>query len=252
MERVNGVDVYIGDGQINWYNVANDNIKFAMIKATQGYSINNPKSGKFTDRMFVNNINMATANNIVCGTYHYLMAKTVKEAEEEAKYFVEVISPYKSKIQLYACVDIENDKAKTYSKSEKALNTDILIAFCEIVNKAGFKAGIYTNPNFIKNYLEFDRLSSYTIWLAYWTDEQTMNNFVNSFKNKDQFKIWQYGSTTVDGINDKTDGDKLLFDISELYKYKVITDNITLDKAKLIESIAKSENIKCSIYKEMN
>ena len=202
-----GIDVYTGDGIIDWKKVSTSDVGFAMIKATQGYLVANPKSGMFTDSKFEYNITNATDNGIKCGVYHYIMAKTVENAKAEAKYFVSKILPFKDRITLFAAVDMENDKAKKYARDEKKLNTNILLAFCEIVEKAGFKSAIYINPNFIKYYLEFDRLAGKNIWLARWCDDRTVRSYIESFKDPSQFKIWQYGKASVPGIKKETDGD---------------------------------------------
>lgn len=208
-----GIDVYVGDGSIDWEKVSASGVSFAMIKATQGYLVNDPKSGMITDSKFVYNITNACENGLYCGAYHYLMAKTVNDAKKEAEYFIGRIAPYKDKIKLFAGVDMENDKAKKYSSKEKKLNTDIIVAFCDAVENAGFRSIIYINPSFIKNYLEFDRLKSRNIWLAYWTDEDTFMKYINGFDDPSQFRLWQYGDSEVDGIKGKTDGDIALFDI---------------------------------------
>ena len=205
-----GIDVYTLDGVIDWEKVAADKVGFAMVKATQGYLVSNPKSGMITDSKFKKNIEGASEHGLQVGAYHYLMAKTVDDAKKEAAYFIKAIMPYKDRIDLYAAVDIENDKAKRYSTSEKKLNTDILLAFCAEVEKAGFASMIYINPNFIKNYLEFDRLADKNIWLAYYTDERTARGYIEKFKDPDAFKIWQYGKATVKGIAKDVDGDILL------------------------------------------
>lgn len=249
MGIIKGVDVYVGDGNIEWEKVKKDGIKFAMIKASQGYLVSNPKSGMITDSSFSYNITNADKNGIVCGAYHYLMAKTIKEAKEEAEYFVSVISRYRSNIKLYAGVDMENDKAKSYNKTEKKLNTDILIAFCEVVKSNGYNPIIYINPNFIKNYLEFDRLSEYNIWLAFWTTRDKMLEYINSFSDTSQFKIWQSGSTTVNGIKGSTDGDELLHDLTE-EKYKlIIGDFYDYDNAVTIKNEIVKQGYYCTIIK---
>jgi len=215
-----GIDVYVNDGVIDWKKVKEDDVYFAMIKATQGYLVSNPKSGFVTDSKFKTNIENASANGIKCGAYHYLMAKTVEDAKKEAAYFISVIKPYKDKINLFAGVDMENDKAKKYSKDEKKLNTDILIAFCAEIEKAGFDSIIYINPNFIKNYLEFDRLKDKNIWLAYYTDETTAKDFINKQSDPKQFKIWQYGDMNVAGAKKAVDGDYLLYDDTNIQPIK--------------------------------
>lgn len=209
-----GIDVYVGDGRADWKKVRNAGVDFAIIKASQGYPVNKSQLTPFTDRNFEFNIREAHAAGIKCGAYHYLMAKTVEAARSEAEYFIKAISPFRELLDFPACVDIENDRAKAYSQSEKALNTDILIAFCETVEAAGFKSMIYFNPNFIKRYVEFGRLAKYDIWLAYYVSMQKFLAFAATLDNPSQITVWQYGSETVDGILKPTDGNIGYFDYS--------------------------------------
>lgn len=209
---LNGIDVYVGDGKIDWAKVKADGIDFAMIKASQGYPVQGSTLSPFTDRNFVKNIEEASAAGIKCGVYHYLMAKTPESARAEAKYFIETVAPYRELVSFPACVDMENDIAKRYLSKEKALNTQILVTFLETVSTAGFKPMVYINPNFIRYLLDFEQLSRYDVWLAYYTTEKQFLKFVKELKNPSQIKIWQYGQRTVDGISDPTDGNFGFFD----------------------------------------
>lgn len=209
---LNGIDVYVGDGKIDWAQVKADGVDFAMIKASQGYPLRGTPKRPFTDRNFSRNLEEATAAGIKCGVYHYLMAKTPEDAKAEANYFIQTLEPYRNLLSFPACVDMENDLAKRYLSAEKTLNTEILTAFLQELKSAGLKPMIYLNPNFIRYLLDFERLSEYDIWLAYYTTEKNFISFVNELKNPSQIKIWQYGSRSVDGIADLTDGNFGFYD----------------------------------------
>lgn len=78
-----------------------------MIKASQGYT------GKyrtmFTDPMFSSHLTGASSAGIVCGVYHYIMAKTCEEAVREADYVISVIELYKNLISLWVAADFEDN-----------------------------------------------------------------------------------------------------------------------------------------------
>ena len=177
---VNGIDVSYANGYIDWQKVAASGRRFAMIKATQGRAVSS-NSYLFADRLFAQNITAAKAAGMDVGVYHYLTAKTVKEAQVEADHFIETIEPYKDKINLYAAVDVEEDK---YLPKNKALLTEIVNAFCETVRAAGYKPCIYTNPAYLTSRL--NDVSKWPLWLACWNRSDTLP------KGYEHAVIWQH------------------------------------------------------------
>ena len=158
-----GIDVWKGQGDIQWAKVKADGIDFAMIKASQGRERKNPSVRNFPDPKFTENIVGAHRWGIRCGVYHYLTAQTVPEAMEEAELFLSVIEPYRSIIDLYAAVDVEDD---IYLPKDKTLLTQIVYTFCSRVQAAGYDPIIYTNPNYLTYRL--NDVSKYPLWLALW------------------------------------------------------------------------------------
>lgn len=195
-----GIDVSTHQGDINWAQVKADGIDFAMIKATQGRSVTGTYRD-FTDSKFVQNIIGANRWGVRVGVYHYLTAQSVAEAMHEAEYFLSVIDPYKSIIDLYAAVDVEEDK---YLPRDKTLLTQIVYTFCSRVQAAGYHPIIYTNPNYLTYRL--NDVSKYPLWLALWRNK-TIVPTVQQYPN---LRIWQWGGEAVDGINGKVDANFMI------------------------------------------
>ena len=186
-----GIDVWKGQGDINWAKVKAAGIDFAMIKASQGRERKDPSVRNFPDPKFTKNIVGAHRWGIRCGVYHYLTAQTVPEAIEEAELFLSVIEPYRSIIDLYAAVDVEEDK---YLPKDKTLLTQIVYAFCSRVQAAGYDPIIYTNPNYLK--FRINDVSKYPLWLALWRSKTN----VPTVKQYPTMRMWQWGKAAVDGI----------------------------------------------------
>lgn len=201
-----GIDVWKGQGDIQWAKVKADGIDFAMIKASQGRERKNPSVRNFPDPKFSKNIVDAHRWGIRCGVYHYLTAQTVPEAMEEAELFLSVIEPYRSIIDLYAAVDVEEEK---YLPKDKTLLTQIVYAFCSRVQAAGYDPIIYTNPNYLKYRL--NDVSKYPLWLALWRSKTN----VPTVKQYPSMRIWQWGSEAVDGINGKVDANFMIVEKPE-------------------------------------
>ncbi len=193
-----GIDVYTGTGNIDWGKVVAGGYEFAMVKATQGRGEGTLTKHlrKFTDSKFKKNIVSASDAGLALGTYHYMTARSEKEAREEAEYFCKAIAPYRDRILLWAAVDVEStpylgdlDKWTLAKAAREFMNT---------VRANGFKPMLYTNPNYLKYKLptgEFDRDE---IWLAHYGVKKPM-----SVPNT---RIWQYDAGTVPGV--KVDCDR--------------------------------------------
>ena len=197
-----GIDVCTYQGVIDWAKIKNDDVTFAMIKATQGRSETNYAQCDITDVQFRRNIVAAPGCGISVGVYHYLTATTVAEAHKEAKQFIDAISVFKDKITLYAAVDVESK----YLPVNKTLLTNIVKAFYDDVEKAGYKSAVYTNPDFLKNRLNIGEMR---LWLALWRDK---NKTPTSFRN---MVMWQWGAGNVKGVTKTVDCNFGFFDAAD-------------------------------------
>ena len=210
-----GIDVSTYQGNINWSAVKASGIDFAIVKATQGHAVSS-SSYLFTDRQFANNVTGAHDVGLKVGVYHYLTAKTVKEAQREAQHFIDTIAPYKPRIELWAAVDVEEDKY--LPRNKKALSA-IVDAFCAYVEAEGYRPMVYTNPNYLTYRLE--RIPDRDLWLALWRDKERKPT------GYDTMKIWQYGAETVKGINGTVDSNYGYFEVAvENVPSKPITPDV--------------------------
>ena len=210
-----GIDVSTYQGAINWSAVKAAGIDFAIVKATQGHAVNS-NSYLFTDRQFAANVTGAHDVGLKVGVYHYLTAKTVKEAQTEAAHFCDTIAAYKPRIELWAAVDVEEDK---YLPRNKKLLSDIVDAFCAYVAAEGYRPMVYTNPNYLT--WRLDKIPAHDLWLALWRDKtRTPTGY-------DNMQIWQYGAETVGGIKGFVDSNYGYFEVAvEDVPSKPITPDI--------------------------
>lgn len=192
----NGIDVSIFQNSVDWKMVRASGIRFAMIKASQGFS-EKGNSYLFVDRCFRKNITEAAGAGLYCGTYHYLTAKNVWQAKEEARHYLATISPYRALHLLWAAVDVESDK---YLPSDQTGLCAAVDSFCGEISKAGFVPMVYTNPNYIK--YKFRMVPKLDLWLAQWRDVK-----YGIPKGYSRLRIWQYGTSMVSGINGGVDSD---------------------------------------------
>lgn len=150
--QIKGIDVSHHNGNIDWKKVASDGVKFAFIKATEGY--------KFVDSKFKTNVDNANAAGIKTGAYHYAKFSTVAEAIAEAKHFLSVISNVNLTYPLV--LDLEEDKKKV---GKKAL-TDATIAFLDMLKNAKHNVILYSGKSFLETNLDETKLKSIPLWIA--------------------------------------------------------------------------------------
>lgn len=188
-----GVDVSSHQQEIDWELVAANGVEFAMIRVGyRGYT-----EGEIQpDEYFVQNIEGARAAGLDVGVYFFSQALDEQEAIDEANYVLEQIKPYSlSYPVIFDWEDIEAD-ARTDGMDSVQL-TKNAIAFCDTIEQAGYRAGVYFNQRFGYEEFDLESLQDYVFWLAEYNDTPSF-----SF----HFQIWQYcNDGRVDGI--KTDVD---------------------------------------------
>ena len=186
-----GIDVSYAQGAIDWAKVKKAGVQFAMIRASRGKAGTKPMAKDVT---FDYNITEATKNGVKVGVYHYLYASTEAEAREEARFFIETISPYK--ITYPVVLDVEEQYQANLGKAKI---TSIAKVFLDEVKAAGYYAMLYSNKSWLTHYLDMSVLSEYDVWLAQWNEVPTYSG---------DFGMWQYSAKgIVSGIDGYVDLD---------------------------------------------
>ena len=184
-----GIDVSGWQGNIDFAQVKNEGIEIVYMKASEG--------SNFVDPYFNQNYTNAKVNGLKVGFYHYLRARTVEEALEEARFFVATISGKTPDCRL--AMDFESFGNLTISEINQ-----IGLAFMrnvEILSKK--EVVIYSNTNDATTIFEGE-LTNYPLWVAqYEVEEPTANGKWNTWIG------WQYTDLAeISGINGYVDRDK--------------------------------------------
>lgn len=168
---------------IDWNAVKQDGIDFAMVRVSYGKSL---------DESFVDNYNGAKKAGIKVGVYCYNTATTVQAAVEQADF---VVAQLRGKSLDYpVCLDMEGS---TVGALDKTLKTDIVYAFKNVIENAGYDFILYANLDWMRNAFDSSRLHSLEIWLARWRSFDRGPGYDANGK----LRMWQYSdSGTVDGI----------------------------------------------------
>lgn len=187
MANLTGIDVSKHQGKIDWKKVKGAGIQFAMIRAGYG------RYDKQKDEQFETNYAGAKSAGIPVGAYHYSYAKTAEQAKEEAKTFLSWIKGKNFEFPL--AFDIEDNSQAGLGKQ---VISDMIRAFCEEVESAGYYVSVYANKDWLVNRIDDDCKKKYDIWLAEWRDGKPTYTGT--------YGMWQYTSDgSVDGISGRVD-----------------------------------------------
>ncbi len=187
--NLKGIDVSHHNGTIDWGKVKAAGVQFAILRCGFGR-----KSPTQIDTQFERNYRECKRVGIPVGVYHYSYAATVEDAKLEADFMLELISG--KQFEYPVVFDIED---KTQAHLGKNLLTEITAAFCDKVEKAGYYTAIYSNPDWLINRLDREKLSRFDLWLAEWRTAKTYTG---------THGIWQYTDKgAVNGIVGNVDLD---------------------------------------------
>ena len=197
-----GIDVSSHQQQINWSSVAQDGISFAYIRL--GYR-GSSEGTLHVDDFFTQNLSGAKNAGIDVGVYFFSQAITEEEAREEARFVLKQLDG--ASLDYPIAFDMEpspegGGRADALTREEA---TAIANAFCDEIQKNGYRAIIYGNSYDLSKY----DLSTLTgrIWLAQYDGKPD---------GSISFVMWQYTPKgTVAGISGSVD---LNLDLSDVPK----------------------------------
>lgn len=181
-----GIDVYHGEGNINWDSVKSQ-IDFAILKL--GNTGDNRKFWK--DDSFDRNYSECKRLGIPVGCYVYSYTNSMDNIKEASR---QVVNALKGKtLELPVYLDMEDDEIKNEGREKL---TNMCIAFNDIIEQNGFKGGVYANKYWLTTFLNYDLLKTkYSIWCAQYSSKCSID-----------CDIWQYSeSGRINGINTRVD-----------------------------------------------
>lgn len=203
-DALQGVDVSVYQGEIDWQAVADAGVDFAIIRVGyRGYS----QGAIQPDTNFQKNMEGALKAGLDVGVYFFSQATTVREAEEEADYVLEAIRNYPVTYPVvFDWEFIDGQQART-DEIEGEHMTECAKTFCELVRAGGYTPMVYFNQEQGYLYYQLDQLDEFSFWLAEYDEKPDF--FYN-------FAMWQYTHTgTVPGIPGNVDLNLAFQDLSK-------------------------------------
>ena len=186
-----GVDVSRWQGDIDWAQVKASGIDFVIVKA------GGSDAGFYTDKYFEKNYAGAKAAGLMVGAYYFVGKYCIStlDGAADAQRFLKICEGKTFDLPLF--IDIE-----TTPFDRKRGATDAVIAFRDVIEKAGYMSGVYASKTSgFADRLEDHRLSNIIHWVAQYNNKCTYQG---------NYLIWQKTSKgRVPGINGNVDLDEI-------------------------------------------
>ncbi len=199
-----GIDVAKYQGTIDWKQVADAGVDFAMIRV--GYRT--LKTGEIVaDANAKYNMQEASKYGIKIGAYFFSTAINAVEAIEEANWVADYISKYRITYPVvYNCEGYDDAENRQYALS-KTQRTDLAIVFLARIAERGYTPMFYASKGEMEGDAKWETSriqSAYKIWVAQYPSVPYPQTTVSSYSGP--HAMWQYTNNgTVPGVKKPVD-----------------------------------------------
>lgn len=181
--EVHGIDVSHYQKEIDWNTVAEQDVEFAFVKATEGQT--------YRDSIFCHNWSEMKRVGIKRGAYHFYRPSI--DPLQQVENFVEAVEMDKG--DLPPVLDFE----QIGKKNRIELITDLQIWLNEVEENYQIKPIIYTNQKLYNLYIK-NNFDDYIVWIARYNTKAPDMPFTQGWT------FWQYGNKgRIDGIEGDVD-----------------------------------------------
>lgn len=199
-----GIDVARYQGTIDWAQVAESGIDFAMVRV--GYRTNASRE-ICADTNARYNMQEAQKNGIKVGVYFFSTAASKEEAVAEADWVADYISQYQITYPVaYDCEGFDQPDSAQYQLTNTE-RTDIAIAFLQEIHSKGYTPMFYASMGELSGSAKWDtaRIESICkIWVSQYPSAPYPQTDKSSYTGT--HAMWQYTNQgTVAGINKPVD-----------------------------------------------
>ncbi|TGD77855.1 glycoside hydrolase family 25 protein [Hymenobacter wooponensis] len=179
---VHGIDVSAYQGRIDWSKVAEHQVRFAFIKASEGVTLRDPR--------FRRNWKQAHAAGIYRGAYHYFQPDY--DGARQANLFTRQVPLMPG--DLPPVLDVEHPQFHDVHKMRKGIATWLRL----VERHYGVRPILYSNYSFYRRYLA-GHFDEYPLWLAHYEVDQPK-------LPRNRWIIWQHSDEAyVPGIKGTVD-----------------------------------------------
>ena len=182
-----GIDVSAFQGEIDWQQVADSGIQFAIVRlGYRGYG----KAGKMVEDEYAKqNLQGAREAGLAVGAYFFSQALNTQEVDEEIEFLLEILGDFQLDMPLildWEQVGVEG--ARSANMDARTL-TDMQLHFCSVMKEKGYDPMIYFNWYQSKNLMYLSELEEYPFWLALYQERMTYPYKVEMWQYTDQGRV---------------------------------------------------------------
>lgn len=224
---IKGIDISTYQRNVDFKKLKAAGVNFVILRAGYGNALAYPNQ---YDDMFESHYKNAKAAGLNVGAYWYLYATTVSGAQQEAKSFLKALNGKKFEYPVY--IDLEE---RSQFNTGKTNCSNMVKAFCDILENAGYWSGLYISRSPLQNYITTEVANRYSLWVAEYASKCNYGGTVD---------IWQYTSSArYNGFNGNLDGDYSYKDYPTLIK-NAGKNGYTKPAEKVLDTKGMKENDK--------
>lgn len=174
-----GIDISKYQRNVDYKKLKDQGIEFAIIRCGYGRELHQK------DELFETHYKGLKEAGIKVGCYLYSYVTSLQNSILEAENCLKIIKGKQFELPIF--YDLED---KITAPLGKDIITQCALNFCEEIENAGYKAGVYANLDWFKNYIDVNKLQDkYYIWLAQWTEKHTADFRVDFWQYTDKGQV---------------------------------------------------------------
>lgn len=194
-----GIDVSKWQGKIDWQQVADSGVEFAMVRI----GFRNTQNGEIQEDPYAAyNLQHAAEAGIQLGAYFFSTAISKEEVLEEANWTVDFLAGYPITYPVaYNCEGFLSESSRMYGISCE-VRTSLALTFLDTVEAAGYEGMFYASKHDLTDGVSWNTAAieeRYPVWVAQYPSAPYPATEKASYDGK--YHMWQYTSQgTVAGI----------------------------------------------------
>lgn len=200
------IDLSEFNGSTNFLLIAKNTDGAILRLGYRGYGSGTLRS----DKKFNTYLKAAKETKLPIGVYFVTQAIDEKEAKQEAHYVLDILDGLKLQYPIYIDSENANNGAgrADSGKLSKEKRTSILLAFCNAIENAGYKAGIYASESWFKDNLYLGNIPpSINLWVAKYSNNEPSITW----------DAWQYTDKgKITGVTGNVDISKFNYNVPDI------------------------------------
>lgn len=201
MGVIKGIDVSSHQGMVDFEKVKKAGQSFVIIKAGQGMR----EMQTFKERY----LPAVEKAGLDWGAYWWSDAVTTLEARKEAQAFIKALDGLKPTYPVYMDQEYASPCGKMGSSSKaRQLRTDMCKAFLDVLEDAGYYAGLYASKDWLVNWVYDRQLTAYDKWVA---------QYASKCAYQGAYGMWQHHGD-LPGFVGRCNGISVPVDLNDCYK----------------------------------